>query len=94
MIGGDLNSLNPTILVRAKMRFTTTILLCASLFWIAVPTTQAFAESLPVRATPIPQTTDGVPHVLIGVKAVPELSEMLQHHVAQFPGVNIGATRV
>ena len=52
------------------------------------------AESLPVRATPIPQTTDGIPHIQIGVDAVPELTEALLEHVAQFSGVTLGATRV
>ena len=71
-----------------KMRFCIPFLLMA-----AFPTL-ALAESLPVRATPIPQTTDGVPHVQIGIDAVPELTEALLDHAAQFPGVNLGPTRV
>ena len=35
----------------------------------------AFAEDLPKRPSPMPQTTDGVPHVQIDVRAVPELRE-------------------
>ncbi|WP_260518736.1 luciferase family protein [Aliiroseovarius sp. M344] len=52
------------------------------------------AESLPIRITPVPQTTDGVPHVQIGVKAVAELAQALMDHVSKFPGVNLGPTRV
>jgi phospholipase/carboxylesterase len=52
------------------------------------------AENLPIRTTTIPQTTDGVPHVQIGVDAVPELSDALLSQVAKFPGVKLGATRV
>ena len=71
-----------------KMRFCIPFLLMA-----AFPTL-TFAESLPLRATPIPQTTDGVPHVQIDVSAVPELTQVLIDHVARFPGVNLGPTRV
>ena len=52
------------------------------------------AEELSVRTTPIPQTTNRVPHVQIGVKPVPELSEALLKHVEGFPGVKLGPTRV
>ena len=56
--------------------------------------TLTHAESLPIRTTPIPQTTDGVPHVQIGVYAAPKLTEMLLDHVARFPGVTLGPTLV
>jgi hypothetical protein len=49
---------------------------------------------LPLRDTPRPQTTNGVPHVQIGVDAVPELSDELLRRVATFEGVELGATRV
>ena len=49
---------------------------------------------LPKRETPIPETTNGVPHVQLGIEPNPELSEKLLERVAQFPGVNIGPTRV
>ncbi|WP_216825914.1 luciferase domain-containing protein [Sulfitobacter sp. SK012] len=61
---------------------------------LAVSATLSHAETLPIRTTPIPQTTDGVPHVQIGVDAVPELTEALLNYVAQFPGVSLGPTRV
>ncbi len=54
----------------------------------------ASADTLPLRETPIPQTTNGVPHVQIGVQPVPELSQALLNRVGRFPGVNLGATRV
>jgi hypothetical protein len=50
--------------------------------------------NLPLRETPRPETTNGVPHIQIGVDAVPELSEELLRRVATFPGVMIGETRV
>ncbi|GAB5511216.1 MAG: hypothetical protein Rhims3KO_26170 [Hyphomicrobiales bacterium] len=58
--------------------------------------TSAMAQdvNLPIRETPIPQTTNGVPHLQIGLVAVPALSQELLRRVAQFPGVSIGATRV
>lgn len=71
-----------------------TLLSCCLLSFLAMSPTLTHAESLPLRSTPIPQTTDGVPHVQIGVDAVPELTEALLDHVAQFPGVNLGPTRV
>lgn len=56
----------------------------------AVP---AVAElRLPNRSGPIPMTTDGVPHVQIGVDAVPEVSAELLRRVANIPGVEIGET--
>lgn len=59
-------------------------------------TISASAEDLrlPVRETAIPQTTDGVPHIQIGIAPVPELSEALLRHVAEFPGVSLGDTRI
>lgn len=50
--------------------------------------------NLPLRETPRPETTNGVPHVQIGVAAEPELSDELLRRVALFPGVVLGATRV
>ena len=52
------------------------------------------AAPLPERETPRPRTTDGVPHVQIGIKPIPALSDELLRRVALFPGVKIGATRV
>lgn len=67
---------------------------CVPLLLAAATPFLAFAEGLPLRQAPIPQATDGVPHVQIGIDVVPQLSEELLRHVAQFPGVSLGATRV
>lgn len=50
--------------------------------------------SIPMRETPRPETTNGVPHLQIDVQAIPELSEEMLRQVAEFPGVVLGATRV
>ena len=65
----------------------------AVLFFVA---TSSSAQDivLPARETPRPKTTNGVPHVQIGIQATPELSAELVRRVAAFPGVNVGATRV
>ncbi len=67
-----------------------------SLFAFVTVSTSVMAQDMnfPKRETPIPQTTSGVPHLQIGLEAVPALSEELLNRVAQFPGVSIGATRV
>lgn len=61
---------------------------------IAMSPGVALAETFPMRETPIPRTTDGVPHLQIGIQPVPELSEALLKTVDSFPGVNLGPTRV
>lgn len=54
----------------------------------------ALAEALPVRETPVPRTTKSVPHVQVGVRPVPELSEILLTRAAELQGVRLVATRV
>ena len=49
---------------------------------------------LPERGTPVPETTNGVPHVQIGGAPEPILSQKLLDRVAQLPGVTLGPTRV
>ena len=63
---------------------------------LAVTSVPALAQSpmLPQKLTPRPQTTSGVPHVQLGIAAVPELSRSLLEQVAQLPGVQLGPTRV
>jgi hypothetical protein len=58
--------------------------------------TSAFAQNttLPMRDAPRPQTTDGVPHVQIGVEANADLTAELLRRVAKFPSVVLGETRV
>ncbi|XYK79033.1 MAG: luciferase domain-containing protein [Labrenzia sp.] len=50
------------------------------------------ANELPTRKTPIPQITNGVPHMQIGVEPVPEISKALIDKVATIPGVDIRKT--
>jgi hypothetical protein len=76
------------------MRYLPTLLCCGLLSSLAAAPTMTHAEGLPIRTTPIPQTTDGVPHVQIGVNAIPQLAQALMDHVTRFPGVNLGPTRV
>ena len=68
----------------------------ASLIATFAISTAAIAQEfdLPTRDAPTPKTTVGVPHLQIGLDAVPELTKELLGRVAKFPGVNIGPTRV
>lgn len=54
----------------------------------------ALAEDLPTRESPIPKTTNDVPHVQIDVQPVPELSEALLARIGELSGVELGATRL
>ena len=49
----------------------------------------AFADPLPQRTTPIPKTTQGIPHMQIGIEAIPEISKELLDRVANIKGVEI-----
>ena len=59
-------------------------------------TTPALAQGieLPTRQTPIPETTDGVPHIQIGIEAVPELSDEMVRRVEAVEGIEIHPTIV
>jgi luciferase-like monooxygenase len=62
---------------------------------LVVATTASAGDiDLPKRTTPIPQTTNGVPHVQIGIEPVPTISSELLDRVAKFPGVDIRPTVV
>ena len=69
--------------------------LCAVVWlgFLAIPAT-AQSPLLPQKQTPRPETTNGVPHVQIGITPDPKLSQALLKVVAEFPGVQIGPTRV
>ena len=54
----------------------------------------ASTVDLPQRETPVPRTTNGVPHIQLGIKADPDLSEKLLGQVGTFPGVTLGPPRV
>ena len=49
---------------------------------------------LPIRESLIPEASNGVPHVQLGVEPNPGLSGRLLEQVARFPGVRIGPTRI
>ncbi len=70
--------------------------LISAVAYMLVVSAPAIAQdrSFPMRETPRPETTNGVPHVQIDVQAIPELSEEMLRQVAEFPGVVLGATRV
>jgi len=59
---------------------------------ISVMAANAQTPPLPVRETPRPATTNGVPHVQIGVKAEPALTEELLNRVAKLPGIDVRPT--
>lgn len=61
---------------------------------ISALATPAVADSsnLPLRDSPIPSTTNSVPHVQIGVKADPDVSAQLLLQVSEIPGVEIRET--
>ena len=68
-----------------------------SAVWIAACFGSAAAAqglSLPERPGARPKTTNGVPHIQIGIDPEPELSEELLRRVDALPGVDLGATRV
>ena len=62
---------------------------------IATPP-EAMAQDieLPQRTSPIPRTTDGVPHVQIGIEPDPVLSQALLDEIGTYPSVTLGPTRV
>lgn len=63
---------------------------------LCILTTAAGAQTLtlPQKQTPRPETTNGVPHVQIGITPSPKLSQSLLEKVAELPGVELGPTRV
>ncbi|MGI9406682.1 MAG: luciferase family protein [Hyphomicrobiaceae bacterium] len=50
--------------------------------------------SIPQRALPPPQTTSGVPHIQLGVKAVPQVDAELLRRVSALPSVEVRPTVV
>ncbi len=65
-----------------------------SLLALAFLVGSARAETidLPMRDTPIPRTTSGVPHVQIGIEPDPAISAELLKRVSEIPGVRIRPT--
>ena len=73
-----------------KVRFIRNVFAILA-FAAAIP---ALAETVqwPIRTTPRPVTTGGVPHIQIDVKAVPELTAELLRRVENIPDVEIRNT--
>ena len=65
---------------------------CVALVIVATSAVAAPALELPMRQTPIPETTNGVPHVQIGVKPNTKISDQLVKRVAEIPGIRIRPT--
>ena len=63
-----------------------------ALILVALPFASAEALDLPKRKTPIPRTTNGVPHVQIGIEPNPAISAELLKRVSEIPGVTIRPT--
>ena len=78
------------------MRKRSKLFVAMATAWLSMAPMVVSAQELilPSRETPRPETTNGVPHVQIGVDPLPELTEELLRRVATFPGVILGATRV
>ena len=73
------------------MNILKSLLVFTTIFAGVVPAT-AEPEKLPTRISPIPLTTDGVPHVQIGVEPDPEISAELLRRVSNIAGVEIRDT--
>ena len=69
------------------------ILILASIV-ISVSTAQAQNWELPVKESPRPKTTTGIPHIQLDVAPVSNLSAQLLEHVKQMPGVELRNTNV
>lgn len=76
------------------MSFLTTArsLAITALLCVFATSPVAGSSNLPPRNSPKPPTTNGVPHVQIGVAADPEISAELLLRVSQIPGVDIRKT--
>ncbi len=66
----------------------------AMLAALAMSPALAQGLSLPLREANRPETTNGVPHVQIGIEPNPEITSQMLRIVADFPGVSLGPTRV
>jgi phospholipase/carboxylesterase len=76
-----------------KLSKRLTILATATLLTNVTP---ALAQdmALPNREGPRPETTNGVPHIQLGLEPVSELTELMLKQMEELPGVTLGATRV
>ena len=51
-------------------------------------------DDLPIKQSPRPDTTDGIPHIQLGIEPVPEISAQLISRVEKMPGVELQNTIV
>lgn len=67
-----------------------------SIVALAMITFSASAQNtpLPLKETPIPRTTNNVPHIQLGIEPKPEISTQILEQVANMPGVEIHKTIV
>jgi len=74
-----------------KMQSTLILALTGALLLAGTISSWA-ADELPIRTSPRPQTTTGIPHVQIGVTPVPALNKELLRRVALLPDVDVRGT--
>lgn len=74
------------------MKVGQTLVGVLALVLMAVSSASAEALSLPRREAPVPQTTNTVPHVQLGIEPNPAISAELLERVAELPGVEIRPT--
>ena len=76
-------------------RFSSRFILTVAAFLMAMSGgTYGHAENLPIRETPRPVTTKGVPHVQLGVEIVPDVHAKLMQRVSKIPKLDIRPTVV
>lgn len=63
---------------------------------LAISSSMAHAQvlELPQRVGERPETTNGVPHIQVGIDVNESLARQLLERVSEFPGVTLGPTRV
>ncbi|WP_028023335.1 luciferase domain-containing protein [Enterovibrio calviensis] len=77
------------------MTLTRTPLLIAALLFASIATQATHASEfapLPIRTTPVPATTSGVPHVQLGGESNPALIRELMTRASRIPDVDIRDT--
>ncbi len=76
------------------VRFAQLITMVAVHLFVSASQVAAKDVTFPMREAPRPETTNGVPHLQIGLDPVPELTDAFLAHVSTFPDVSLGPTRV
>lgn len=78
--------------MRYLLKLLGALTIAGSVFWV-IPVT-AEIQKLPKREAPRPVTTDGIPHIQIGVEAVPEIAAQLLERVSKITGIELRGTIV